>query len=74
MNDNIPCEARAFLIRVMHDLGRYNGEPAELVRAIILQLGSRNMPTEIVTMLRPYIAPFLAAVIAGRIDPFAEPS
>lgn len=64
---DIPHEARNLLIRAMRDFEPPFDDPDQLTCAILLQLDDRG----IVTRLWPHIAPLAAAVVEGRIDPFA---
>lgn len=72
MLDSIPLAARRLLLRVMRDLRPFPADLPAARRAIILALADARVPTEIVTLLRPHIDPFAAAVLADRIDLFAH--
>lgn len=71
MSDDIPHGANRFLIRVARDLARPLTDPQGTAEAILCLLENRNVPDWIIWRLRPHIAPFVAAAISGRIDPFA---
>jgi hypothetical protein len=66
---HIPQMAMRVLVLVARDLGGRFTDPQEDRRAVLLKLAAHGVPTEMITILRPHVAPFVQAVIAGEIDP-----